>query len=55
MGISGRKGPCEGLIPNVGECQDGEARVGGWLGEHLHRSRGKGDGIEGLGVDGDNI
>ena len=25
---------------SVGECQDGESRVGWWLGEHPHRSRG---------------
>jgi hypothetical protein len=23
--------------------------VGGWVGQHPHRSRGRGDGIEGLG------
>jgi hypothetical protein len=31
--------PCEGLMPSVGECQDGEARVGRWVGEQSHRSR----------------
>jgi hypothetical protein len=31
--------------PSVGECEGGEEGVGGWVGEHPHRSRGRGDGI----------
>jgi hypothetical protein len=30
-----------------GECQGGE--VGGWMGEHHHRSRGRKDGLGGWG------
>jgi hypothetical protein len=47
--ISGRRGPrfCEGSCPRVGECQGGEAGVGGWVEIHLYRSRGRGTG-EGL-------
>jgi hypothetical protein len=37
--------PVKAQCPNVGECQDVEARVGGWLGEHFHRSREIEDGI----------
>ena len=33
---------------SVGECQDGEERVGRWSREHPHRSRGREDGIEGF-------
>ena len=32
----------EAQCPSVGECQDREAKVGGLVGEHLHRSRGYG-------------
>jgi len=38
------KAPC----PNVEKCWDGEGRVGGWVGEHPHRSRGRRDRIGGL-------
>jgi hypothetical protein len=34
--------------PSVAECQDGEAGVGRWVGEHSHRSRGRGVGIGGF-------
>jgi hypothetical protein len=36
--------------PSVGELEGGEARMGGRVGEHPHRSRGRGDGIGELGV-----
>jgi hypothetical protein len=39
---------CEGLMPSVGECQVGEARVGGWMGEDPYRSRGREDRIGGF-------
>ena len=32
-------------FPSVGEYQGREAGVGGWVGEHPHRSRGRADGI----------
>ena len=39
----------QGLVkarcPSVDECQDGEVGACGWLGEHSHKSRGRGDGI----------
>ena len=41
-------GPVKARCPNVGECQGGEEGVGGWVGEHPHRSRGRRDGIEGF-------
>jgi hypothetical protein len=31
---------------SVGECQGEEVRVGGWVGEHPHRSRGRDRGFE---------
>jgi hypothetical protein len=34
-------GPEGVRCPNVGECQDRETGVGGWLEEHPHRSRGE--------------
>ena len=34
--------------PSVGECQGREVGVGGWVGEHLHRSKGKVYGLEGF-------
>jgi hypothetical protein len=34
--------------PRVGECQDREAGMGGWVLEHPHRSRERRDGIEGF-------
>ena len=30
------------LMPSVGECQGGEVGMGGWVGEHPHRSRDRG-------------
>ena len=41
-------GPVKAQCPSVGECQDREAGVGGWVREHPHRSRGRGDGIGGI-------
>jgi hypothetical protein len=32
-------GPVKAQCPSVGGCQGGEVGVGGWLGEHPHRSR----------------
>jgi hypothetical protein len=40
-------GPVTAQCPSVGEFKSWEVRVGGWVGEHLHRSRGRG-GIRGL-------
>jgi hypothetical protein len=34
--------PVKAQCPSVGECQGGKAGVGGWLGEHSHRRRGRG-------------
>jgi hypothetical protein len=31
-------------LPSVGECQGGEVGVGGWVGEHSHRSKERGRG-----------
>ena len=45
-------------MPSVGECQGGKAGVGGWEGEHPHRSRGRGigEGVSGGETEkGDNI
>ena len=39
-------GPVKDGCPIVGECQGREARVHRWVGEHFHRGRGRGDGIE---------
>jgi hypothetical protein len=39
-------GPVKAGCPSVGECQGGKAGVGGWVGEHPHRNRGRGAGIE---------
>ena len=38
--------------PSVGECEGREAVVGGWVGEHPHRRRYKGDseGVSGRGT-----
>ena len=33
----------EGWMPSVEECEGGEVVVDGWLVEHPHRSRGRGD------------
>jgi hypothetical protein len=41
-------GSVKAQCPSVGECQGGEVGVGGWVGEHPHRNRGRGDGTEGL-------
>jgi hypothetical protein len=41
-------GPVKAQCPSVGECQDKEVEVGWWVGEHCHRSRGRGDGIGGF-------
>jgi hypothetical protein len=35
-------GPVKAQCPRVGECQSGEAGVDGWVGEHPHRSTGRG-------------
>ena len=43
-GRDGRRGPWS----CVGECQGEETGVGGWVGEHPHRSRGKKDEIGGF-------
>ena len=50
LGISGRRGlrPVKARCPNVGGCQGREAGVGGWMGEHPHRSRVMGDEIGGF-------
>ena len=40
----GSLGPVKALCPRVGECQDREAGVGGWVEEHCHRNRGRGRG-----------
>ena len=39
-------GPVKAQCSSVGECQDREAGVGVWLGEHTHRSKGR----DGMGV-----
>jgi hypothetical protein len=31
--------PVKAQCPSIGECKGGEAGVGMWVGEHLHRSR----------------
>jgi hypothetical protein len=36
---------------SVGECQGREMGVGGWVKEYPHRSKWRGDGIEGSGED----
>ena len=46
-GISGRRGPVKARFPSVGEYQGREVGVGGWVREHPHRSRGRGNGIGG--------
>ena len=50
--INGRIGPwsCESSMPQCREYEGGEAGVGvyGWVGVHPHRSRRRGDGIEGF-------
>jgi hypothetical protein len=44
-------GPVKAQCPSVGECQSGEVGVGGWVGEHPHRSRGRGYGLGSFGGD----
>ena len=41
-------GPGKAPCPSVGERQGGEVGVGGWVGEHPHRSSGREDGIGGF-------
>jgi hypothetical protein len=41
-------GPTKAWCPSSGECQDGDAEVGGWVGEHPHKIRPRWDGIEGF-------
>ena len=53
-GINRRRGPLSYVV----ECQGNEVGVDGWVGEHLHRSRGREDGIGCSGGEtrkGDNI
>ena len=48
--LSPVKAPCS----SVAECQDREVGVGRWVGEHPHRSRGKGYEMGSSGV-GENL
>jgi hypothetical protein len=41
-------GPVKARCTSVGEHQDREAGVSGWVGEYPHRSRGSRDGIGGF-------
>ena len=41
-------GSVEAWCPNVGKWEGREAEVGGWMGAHSHRSKRRGDGIEGV-------
>ena len=41
-------GPVKAQFPSVGECQGSKGEVGGWVGEHPHRNRGRLVGIGGL-------
>jgi hypothetical protein len=41
-------GPMMAQCPSVGEGHGREGVVGGYVGEHPHRSRGRGDGIVGF-------
>jgi hypothetical protein len=36
-------GPVKARCPGVGECQGQEGGEGGWMEEHPHRSRGRGN------------
>ena len=38
-------GPVKAQCPIVGECEGRQVGMGGWVGEHSHRSRGREDGI----------
>ena len=40
--------PIKAWCPSVGEFKGGEAGMSGWVGEHTHRSRGRGYGLRGL-------
>ena len=40
-------GPVKSQCPSVGEFEAREVGVGGWVGEHPHRSRGRGNEIRG--------
>jgi hypothetical protein len=48
MASIGREAHCplKDMCPSVAECQGGEMGESGWVGEHLHRSRVRGDGME---------
>jgi hypothetical protein len=48
LGINGRRGPWSYECPSIGECQGGEVGIGEWVGEHPHRSSGRGGRIEGF-------
>ena len=51
-------GPVKARFSSVGEYKCGKVGVGGWEGEHPHRSRWRGDGIGSSGGEtgkGDNI
>jgi hypothetical protein len=41
-------GSVKDQFPNVGECEGGEAGVGGWVEAHPHKSRWREDGIGGF-------
>jgi hypothetical protein len=41
-------GPEGVWCPSVGECQAGKTGVRGWVGEHPHRGRGRGEKIGGF-------
>jgi hypothetical protein len=41
-------GPEGVRCPSVGECLRGKTGVGGWVGEHSHRGRGKEDELGGF-------
>ena len=41
-------GPVKTQCPSVGEYEGGEVGLGGWVGTHPHRSRGRGDAIGGF-------
>jgi hypothetical protein len=41
-------GPVKARCPSVGEFEGGKVGVGGWVGTHPQRSRGRGDGIGGF-------
>jgi hypothetical protein len=47
-GINEALSPVKAQCPSVEECQDKEAGVGGWVGEHPNRGRGREYVIEGF-------